>query len=149
LHDVRCPVWTAAHADVQRAPEIPRSILCAVDATTEGVPLVQYAALFSRRTGARLSVLHVIEPVSNWPALARERELEEEVRDTATAAVESMLKAGGVEARSRVVVGGIVASAAEAAREERADLVIVGRGAVAEPFARIRNHTFGIIEQSP
>ena len=149
LHEVRCPVWTAAHADVQRAPELPRSILCAVDATTEGVALLQYAALFSKRTGAALSVLHVVEPVSDWPALRRERELQEEVRDTATTAVESMLKSAGVEATSRVVVGEIVSRAAEAAREEKADLMIVGRGAIAEAFGRIRTHAFGIIEQSP
>jgi nucleotide-binding universal stress UspA family protein len=149
LHDVRCPVWTAAHADMQRAPEIPRSILCALDATTEGVALLQYAALFSKRIGATLSVLHVVEPISDWPALQRERELQEEVRDTATAAVESMLKSAGVQARSRVVVGEIVGRAAEAAREAKADLVIVGRGALGEAFGRMRTHAFGIIEQSP
>jgi nucleotide-binding universal stress UspA family protein len=149
LHDVRCPVWTAAHAESQHAPELPRAILCAVDATNEGVPLLQYAALFSKRVGATLSVLHAVEPVSDWPSLARERALQEEVRDTATTAVEAMLASAGVEATTRVVVGGIVARAAEAAREEKADLVIVGRGAVREPFARLRAHSFGIIEQSP
>jgi len=63
LHDVRCPVWTAAHADVQHTPELPRAILCAIDATNEGVPLVQYAALLSKRVGATLSVLHVVEQI--------------------------------------------------------------------------------------
>jgi nucleotide-binding universal stress UspA family protein len=94
-------------------------------------------------------VLHVVEPVSDWPALRRERELQEEVRDTATTAVESMLKSAGVAAKSRVVVGEIVSRAAEAAREEKADLVIVGRGAITEAFGRMRTHAFGIIEQSP
>ncbi len=149
LHDVRCPVWTAAHAEVQRAPELPHRVLCAVDATTEGVPLLQYAALLTKRLGAALSVLHVVEPVSDWPSLARERALQEEVRETAATAVESMLASAGVEAQSHVVVGGIVERAAEAAREEHADLVIVGRGGIREPFGRIRTHAFGIIEQSP
>ena len=135
LHDVRCPIWTAAHAYTQRAPELPRSIVCAVDATNEGVPLVQHAALFSKRVGATLTILRVVEP--------------EEVRDTASKAVESMLAAAQVEATTRVVVGDIVRRAAEAAREEHADLIIVGRGAIREPFARLRNHSLGIIEQSP
>src|SRR5690349_12766856 len=30
LHDVKCPVWTAAHAETQSAPGLPRIILCAV-----------------------------------------------------------------------------------------------------------------------
>jgi len=149
LHDARCPVWTAAHADAQHTPVLPRSILCALDATTEGVPLLQHAALFSKRVGAALSVLHVVEPVSDWPSLARERALQEEVRDTASRAIESMLGCAGITARTRVVVGGVVPRAAEAAREEKADLVIVGRGALREPFRWARTHAFGIIEQSP
>lgn len=149
LHDVRCPVWTAAHAAAQHAAELPRSILCAVDATNEGVPLLQYAALFSKRVGATLSVLHVVEPISDWPSLARERALQEEVRDTATIAVESMLASADVVATTRVVVGSVAERAAEAAREERADLLIVGRATVREPFAHLRSHAFGIIERSP
>jgi len=82
-------------------------------------------------------------------ALARERALQEEARETASHAVKSMLEAAGVEAKSRVVVGEIVGRAIETAREEGADLLVVGRGAIAEPFGRIRTHTFGIIEQSP
>lgn len=149
LHDVKCPVWTAAHAERQHAPAIPRTVLCAVDATTEGVPLLQYAARFSKRVGATLAVLHIVEPVSDWPGLARERALQEEARDTASQAIASMLESAGVEAKSRVVVGEIVGRATEAAKEESADLLIVGRGALGEPFGRIRTHAFGIIEQSP
>jgi nucleotide-binding universal stress UspA family protein len=149
LHDVRCPVWTAAHAEHQHAPVIPRTVLCAVDAKTEGVKVLQYAALLSRRVGATLEVLHVVEPMSDWPALARERALTEEARNTAATAIASMLEAAGVQAKSRVVVGEIVARAMEAAREDAADLLVVGRGAIGEPFGRIRTHAFGIIEQAP
>jgi nucleotide-binding universal stress UspA family protein len=149
LHDVRCPVWTAAHAETQHTPAIPRTILCAVDAKTEGVKVLQYAALLSRRLGATLSVLHVVEPMSDWPALARERELQEDARHTATQAIASMLESAGVQAKSTVVVGEIVMRAVEAAREALADLIVVGRGAIGEPFGRIRTHAFGIIEQAP
>jgi nucleotide-binding universal stress UspA family protein len=149
LHDVRYPVWTAAHAERQSSPLIPRTILCAVDSRTEGVPLLQYAALFSKRVGACLKVLHVAEPVTDWPSLERERALQEQARDIAAQAVASMLDAAGVQAQSKVVVGEIVARATEAAREERADLLVVGRGSLTEPFGMIRTHAFGIIERSP
>jgi nucleotide-binding universal stress UspA family protein len=33
LNDARCPVWTATHAEEQRSPAAPRTILCAVDDT--------------------------------------------------------------------------------------------------------------------
>ena len=124
MHDVRCPIWTAAHSDSQHTPAMPRTVLCAVDPTNEGVRLLQYAALFSKRVGAALSVLHVVEPVSDWPSLARERELLELVRDTATQAIEAMLRSAGVEAATRIAVGGITERAAEAARADDVDLVI-------------------------
>ncbi|HTR78504.1 MAG TPA: universal stress protein [Gemmatimonadaceae bacterium] len=149
LHDVRCPVWTAAHAERQHAPAIPRTVLCAVDAKTEGIHVLQFAALFCRQIDASLTVLHVVEPMSDWPELARERVLQEEAREAASQAVASMLAEAGVEAKSTVVVGEIVARAAETAKTAGADLMIVGRGAIAEPFGRIRTHAFGIIEQSP
>ena len=149
LHDVRCPVWTAAHAERQCAPPVPRRILCAVDADTEGVPVLQYAAHFSKRVGASLQVLHVVEPVTDWPSLASEQALQEDARGIAAQAIASMLDAAGVKAQSKVVVGEIVSRAAEAAREEGADLLIVGRGSLTEPFGRIRTHAFGIIERSP
>jgi len=149
LHDVRCPVWTAAHAETQKAPVLPRTILCALDVKTEGVHVVQFAALLCRRVGATLRVLHVVEPMSDWPSLARERALSEEARHTATQAVASMLEAAGVVAQSTVVIGEIVARTVAAARDDGADLVVVGRGAIGEPFGRIRTHAFGIIEQTP
>ena len=149
IHDVLCPVWTAAHADSQHAPAIPRRILCAVDASNEGVRLLQHAALFSKRVGATLSVLHVAEPGSDWPSFWSERELQDNIRETAAQAIESMLAAAGVEATTRVVVGGLTERAAEAARADNVDLVIVGRGAIREPFAHLRTHVFGIVEQSP
>lgn len=149
LHDVRCPVWTAAHAERQHVPVIPKTILCALNADTEGVSLLQYAALLSRRVGASLKVLHVVEPITDWPALPSEQALQETARETAAAAVASMLESTGVTAESKVVVGEIVSRATEVAREDGADLLIVGRGSLTEPFGRIRTHAFGIIERSP
>ena len=49
LHDVHCPVWTAAHAEKQHAQEVPRKILCALDGSEKSLALAQWAADFSRR----------------------------------------------------------------------------------------------------
>ena len=59
------------------------------------------------------------------------------------------MKAAGVDVPYRVAVGDITLTVAEEARREQADLVIVGRGSVSEPFGRLRTHVFGIIQQSP
>jgi hypothetical protein len=54
----------------------------------------------------------------------------------------------GVTADFRVAVGGIVQSVMEEAKQERAELMIVAREAVAEPFGRLRTHAFGIIQRA-
>jgi nucleotide-binding universal stress UspA family protein len=149
LHDAKCPVWTAAHAETQTASALPKSILCAIDGSAATPSLVRWAAEFADAVGARLSLLHVVGPISDWPSLESERRLQEQVRDEAHHRLTEMLRAAGVPDDVRVVVGGIVQTATERARQQPADLVIIGRGAVSEPFGRLRTHAFGIIQRSP
>src|ERR1700683_3559943 len=73
LHDAKCAVWTATHAEEQRSPDVPRTILCAVDGTDKTPALIQWAAEFSQRMGASLKVLHVVPPISDWLSLPSER----------------------------------------------------------------------------
>ena len=149
LHDAKCPLWTAAHAETQTAAEFPRTILCAVDGTPATIALAQYAVEFSAKVGATLTLLHVAGPVSDWPSLESERRLQEQVREEARDGITSMLGSVGVAVPLRAVVGGIVPTATQEARQDEADLMIIGRGSVAEPFGRLRTHAFGIIQRSP
>ena len=149
LHDAKCPVWTAPHAETQTATEVPRMVLCAVDGTPASLPLVLWAAEFSAMVGARLEVLHVVEPITDWPSLEREQRRQDQVREEARHNMSLILKSGGIDAPLRVAVGEIVRTTTEEARQGEADLVIIGRGTVSEPFGRLRTHAFGIIQSSP
>ena len=79
LHDAKCPVWTAAHAEQQRNGRLPRTILCAVDGRPESGALLTWAANFSTRVGATLKLLHVVGPMPDSPSFEREGALEEQV----------------------------------------------------------------------
>jgi nucleotide-binding universal stress UspA family protein len=149
LHDAKCPVWTATHAEEQQSREIPHTILCAVDGGPRTVELLQWACRFSQRLGATLRVLHVVPPVSDWLALPSERELQEEVRQEARVNIEALLKSAGVAAPSRVAVGKISETITEEARQEGADLVLIGRGASQEVLGRLRTHVHAIIQNAP
>jgi nucleotide-binding universal stress UspA family protein len=149
LHDVTCPVWTAAHADTQTAPVMPRTILCAVDGTPAGIALMRYASGFSARVGATLTLVHVVEPVSDVLELAAERRLQQSADEAARDALAVALTSAGINAPLRVLHGAIVSTTTAEARRVNADLVIIGRGAVAEPFGRLRTHAFGIVQGSP
>jgi nucleotide-binding universal stress UspA family protein len=149
LHDAKCAVWTAAHTDAQVAEPLPRTIVCAVDGTPASASFLRWVSDFSQRLDARLSLVHVVEPVSDWPSLERERRLQEQVRQSHEAHIKRMEEAAGVTAPFRVVVGEPTQAIAETAAQEHADLVIIGRGTLAEPFGRLRTHAFGIVQRSP
>lgn len=149
LHEAKCPVWTATHAGEQRSPTIPRTILCAVDDTPQTVTLMRWASEFSRQMGAALKLLHVVPLVSDALALPSEREMQEEMRKGARAKLESMQQAAWVEAPLRVAAGGIAETVAEEARQEGADLILIGRGLLPSPLGRLRSNAYAIIQQSP
>jgi len=149
LHDVHCPVWTAAHAEKQHARETPGKILCALDGSDQSVALARWASEFGRQLGASVQLFHVVRPVSDWLALETEQELQEEVRTESRARLESSLKAVGLELPLRIAVGEIVATITEEARQDGADLIVVGRGALHETLGRLRTHVHGIIQRSP
>jgi nucleotide-binding universal stress UspA family protein len=138
LHDAQCPVWTATHAEEQRSPKVPRTILCAVDATPEATILMQWSVEFAQRMGAALKLLHVVPPVSDWLALPAERGLQEQAREAARAKIDALRRSAGIEAGARIAVGPIADTVAEDARQEAADLIVIGRG----------SHTQRIVQMS-
>jgi nucleotide-binding universal stress UspA family protein len=149
LHDAKCPVWTAAHAETQRSRELPTTILCALDGTPKTPTLLKWAAEFSAKLGATLKLLHVVGPISDWPSLQAEQALQDQIRQEARTTIEAMQQSAGVKASLHVAVGEIVKTVAEEARREDADLVIIGRGTLVSPLGRLRTHVYGIIQQSP
>ena len=149
LHDARCPVWTATHAEEQRGRPLPRTILCAVDGSDSSGRLMQWGAAFAAQLGASLRLLHVVEPITDWPSLPREQARQDYVRDAAHAKMTALQSTCGVTAPLRVAVGAVVTTVTEDARQEEADLILIGRGLVGETLGRLRTNAYGIIRRSP
>jgi nucleotide-binding universal stress UspA family protein len=149
LHDARCPVWTAAHAEQQGTGDLPSTILCAVDGSAASGALLRWAAEFSTHVGAALKLLHVVGSITDWPSLESERALQEQVRRAAHAKIAALQASAGVQAPLRVAVGDLVATVAENASEEEADLILLGRGLLQSAMGRLRTHAYGIIQRSP
>ena len=148
LHDAACPVWTAAHAEEQSSPDVPRKILCPVDRTPEAVKVIRWAAEYSQKLGAALKLLHVVTPVSDILSLPSERALQEEVRAEAARQIEAFRQQAGVEAPVTTAVGGITETVIEEAHREQADLILIGRGSLPNTLGRLHTHVYAIIQQS-
>ena len=149
LHDATCPVWTAAHAATQIAASTPASIVCALDGSPSTGPLAHWAVEFANTMDARLTLLHVVGPVTDWASSDSEQRLQEEAREEARGQLAAVLRSAGVSTPLRVAVGAVVPTVAEEAARERADLVIIGRRLLRKPFGRVRTHAYGIIQRSP
>jgi nucleotide-binding universal stress UspA family protein len=149
LHDARCPVWTAAHVEQQRNGGVPRRILCAVDGGPESGALLKWADDFSGRMGATLTVLHVVGPMPDWPSFEPEGALQEQMRQAAHEKILSLQASAGVRVPLHVAVGEIAPTVAEEARQQAADLILIGRGSLQAPLGRLRTHAYGIIQRSP
>jgi nucleotide-binding universal stress UspA family protein len=146
LHDAHTPVWTAAHIETHRAAQMPRTVLCAVDGTAQTPALLRWADAFCRSVGAALKLLHVVGPISDWPSLQSEQALQDQVRRDARRAIESLCTVAGVDAPLTLAVGEVVKAVAEEAKQDGADLLIIGRGHMPSPFGRLRTHAYGIIQ---
>ena len=149
LHDAKCPVWTATHSEEQRTPPTPRVVMCAVEGTPKAPALMQWAAEYAQRMDANLRLLHVVPRISDWLALQQERELQEQVRDQARAKIDDLKTSAGVDAPVRVAVGNVSSTVIEEARQEGADLIVIGRGTLQAPLGRLRTHAYSIIQGSP
>jgi nucleotide-binding universal stress UspA family protein len=149
LHDAKCPVWTAAHTETQPIGDVPKTILCAIDGTPGTPALLQWAAGFSKDCGATLQLLHVVTPITDMTMLESERARQDQFRNQEHTRVDTIRRDAGIDAPLRVAVGEIVPTVAEEARREGADLIVIGRGLLSEPFGRLRTHAFGIIQRAP
>jgi nucleotide-binding universal stress UspA family protein len=149
LHDARIPVWTAAHCDAQIAQPVPATVLCAIDGGGQTRSLLRWAAEFCGGCGAALQLLHVVAPVTDIAWLESERQRQEVFRQYETCRVEAMCRDAGVVAPLQVVVGDVGPTVADIVRRSGIDLAIIGRGAICEPFGRLRTQAFSIIQRSP
>jgi nucleotide-binding universal stress UspA family protein len=151
LHDVKCPVWTSAH--VQEAPAPPagyRHILCAVDFTGKSAPLILWATRFAREQGGTVKLVHAI------PAAAPRDGLDIEGRRFRAFLVEAsheelakVQREAGTDLETVVEPGDVAPVVRQAAEENQADLVVIGRGVLQELFGRMRTHVYSIIRETP
>jgi nucleotide-binding universal stress UspA family protein len=147
LHDVGCSVFTSAH---EPGPESGsrlgyRSIVCAVELNPEADAILKAAAFLAQAYGARICLLN-IEPSLH----GHDRET---FAESVQSAFDKALKAGGqdigVATTVRVQDGAVPEGIRRVAKEEAADLVVVGRGGEQGNLSRLWSQLCEIIRESP
>ena len=146
LHDTRFPILTNAHQPgaTWAAGGGFRSILCAIEINREANAILDAGGLFASVYGARLSVVHV----ESTPPLSKPDEVfAESVRQEIRLALNRY--DNGKNGDVRLLDASVPEGIRQAASEEKADLVIVGRGHEKGTVSRMWSALYSIIRESP
>ena len=152
LHDLNCPVWTGPH--LEDAPQwtsiTMRRIACAIDFGPQTRPVLEWGAALAREFASELVILHSI-PAANSIAggLSFDPDLrdrwESEVREKIAQLQEEL----GIDAEVRVAAGDVAIAVSNAAREEAADLLVIGRSHGSAAWGRLRANAYALVRESP
>ena len=150
LHDARAPIWTSPHPRELEAFHPYRRVVVAVDSLALPVDVLERGAAIAAAFGAQLSVLRALPPNGGH-----------QNRVSGDEAVRTLSRAGGRELRDQLSKMNIKASVhvmegspGEVVRQvaeeiEEADLIVIGRGHLAESMGHLQTHAYEIICNAP
>lgn len=151
LHDVSCPVWThSAATEVGHAPMTGVSrIICSIELTEEALPLLRFTKEFANEFDAQVRLVHSVPAMDSRPERYVDLDLHRFLKDSAREEISRLQTEAGTEFPLSVTEGNIAQDIAETALNERADLVVIGRGRSQQIFGTLRSHAYGVIRQAP
>jgi len=125
----------------------PTNILAAADFTPASRRAVRYAAALAQERNAKLTLVHVLDPghLQHLPDRAAiERGMERRLRELVTGEAE------GVHCSVRVAVGRVTRSILDIAREEAADLLVMGVRSSSGVLDRLAiPHAYEVVREAP
>jgi nucleotide-binding universal stress UspA family protein len=151
IHDAGCPVWTDAftHPDGPRRGRGYRKIVCAIDTTDEAVSVLRFARELGHEFGAQVHICHGVPAAETRPSKYFDFDLHAYLMDSARVAISKLQREAGTDFSVSIKASRIADAVSEAAREQNADLVVIGRGKAHETFGRLRTHAYQIIRDAP
>ena len=149
LHDLKCPVWTDAH--IEEPANEPASwniVLCAIDLSAESAGLIAEAATLERQFGSTVRLVHAVPGPEAGLERYFDREFQLFLENTARKAIADLQHDAGTSFDVCLATGSPGRVVAHAAQHHDADLVIIGRGHLRAPVARLRTHAHSIIQSA-
>jgi nucleotide-binding universal stress UspA family protein len=151
LHDAHCPVWTDAHLQElgsNAPPQVSHSILCAVDTELRDVRVIHWAVAFAKEIGAKVRLVHAIPAAISAEAMVDPSHHAHLFR-AAGQKMTSLQQEAGVALEASFRGGNPEEAIYDVALRAEADLVVIGRGDLNQPFGRLRSHAYAIIRDCP
>ena len=149
LHQSTCPVWTGAHVkDVPAGQFVIRNVLCAVDFGPLSTKAINWAHEAATEFGAKLTLAHVTPSMEiygpgGYHVLA---EMKNELVNSAKAQMAQIMQEMDIHAGVFIGSGNVAKVMGQAAKETKADLIVVGSRSLAGRFGDMG---YAIIRESP
>ena len=151
LHDAECPVWTGVHTDQMWSTGAAgwHRFLCALDEDQRDLPVLKWAAQFAREQHAELQVVHAVHAAAPIHKEQESRALGDFLMQVARENLARMQADAGTNFDIRLVFGPVAQVVREAALEQHADLILIGRGAIRKGLGRLHSSAYSVIRESP
>lgn len=151
IHDVCCPVWTDAmlHANTDGQQRDYKNLVCGIDITEEAIPVLRFVDALAREFGAKVHVVHGVSEAETRSNKYFDFDLHAYLADSARVAISKLQREAETEFPVSIKVCGIPNAIAEVVLEQRADLLVIGRGKVQQTLGRLRTHAYQIIRDAP
>jgi nucleotide-binding universal stress UspA family protein len=149
LHQSTCPVWTGAHVkDVPVGQFAIRNVLCAVDFGPLSTKAILWAHEAAAEFGAKLTLAHVTPSMEIYgPGGYHElADMKNELVNSAKAQIAQIQREMRIQAGVFIGSGDVAKVMGQAAKETKADLIVVGSRSLAGRFG---DSAYGIIRESP
>ena len=151
LHDAECPVLTGIHME-----EVPsnvrldiRKILCAIDLKAHSGTVLAAADIVAREFKATMKLVHVLPIVDSPETVYFDQDWKTAITKQANKEVEELQQACGTSHEVLMKPGEAAKAIDQVAREEKADLLVIGRSEGQSVIGRLRTQAYAIIRDSP
>jgi nucleotide-binding universal stress UspA family protein len=151
LHRAPCAVWTGAHLESGSAsahPDVKR-ILCALDLERESAHVLARALQLAETFSAEVSLVHCVPVPEAVPAEDFLSEFDRFLADSAREKIAKIQADAGTDLALFLKGGRIAAVVRDAALQQGADLIVIGRGHTHAPFSRLRTNAYAIVREAP
>ena len=151
IHDASCPVWTDAmlHSKDNESRRDYRTLVCAIDVTDEAIPLLRFTDTLAHELGAKAHVVHAVPEAETRPSKYLDFDIHSYVMDSVRVAISKLQREAGTAFPVSIKASRIADAVSDVALEQKADLVIIGRGKAHQTLGRLRTHAYQIIRDAP
>ena len=155
LHDTRCLVWTAVHAEELTAhlPDQWKRVLCAADTEVEteehGESVLKWAWEFAQQQGLDIQLVHAVAGADGMWTEESDPSMYDFLFHAARVRIAKLQALAGTNLEIRLIGGSVGSAVHQAAVDYNADLIVIGRGAIQNPLGRLKNSASAIIRVAP